>query len=207
VLLIPGSSSEVSDWAAPARAVSYRPSRLLARWVMTTSAIMAALMVVGAGTAWWVAVAPRSTRVDIINPDTWRAADWADVGVSSLNGLIQLLAGILAIVWLWRVRGNAEEASAVQHRRARVWVWLGWLVPVVHLWFPYQVVADVYRASDPDAPPQSPSITRPAPSWLLVWWLAFLLPEVLAFVVTWATDAPVHDQARIDAVVGTITRC
>ena len=36
---------------------------------------------------------------------------------------------------------------ALEHSRGPVWVWLGWWVPIVSFWFPYQVVRDIRDAS------------------------------------------------------------
>lgn|GEM_PF-1159936 len=85
--------------------------------------------------------------------------------VSLLSLPVQLAAGIVACVWLWRSRVFAEAcAPGRRHARSRVWVWLGWIVPVVSLWFPYQVVRDV-RAATVRAP-------GPGLGW---WWAGWLL--------------------------------
>ncbi|MGH3334102.1 MAG: DUF4328 domain-containing protein [Nocardioidaceae bacterium] len=66
-------------------------------------------------------------------------------------GMVWVLAGIAAYVvnclWLWRARQNAETISASPHKRSSGWVWGGWLVPVVSLWFPFQIVRDVRKAT------------------------------------------------------------
>ncbi|MBE7698887.1 DUF4328 domain-containing protein [Oerskovia sp. Sa1BUA8] len=68
--------------------------------------------------------------------------------LSSVALLVELAAGVVTVVWLWKSRTFAEAASpGWPHTRSRVWVWLGWFVPVVALWFPYQVVRDVRAAT------------------------------------------------------------
>jgi Domain of unknown function (DUF4328) len=64
--------------------------------------------------------------------------------------------------------------ALVRHRRAGVWTWLGWCVPVVSFWFPYQVLADILRASDPDQAPQESNTSRATPAWLWGWWLPWV---------------------------------
>ncbi|WP_026454899.1 DUF4328 domain-containing protein [Saccharomonospora iraqiensis] len=90
-------------------------------------------------------------------------------------GLLYLALGVVTVVtflvWLWRARANAERTSTTPHRRARGWVLGGWFVPVVNFWFPYQVVADVYRASSPDGSRGTP--------WLAWWWASWLVALVL----------------------------
>ncbi|MHA7134988.1 DUF4328 domain-containing protein [Oerskovia turbata] len=77
---------------------------------------------------------------------------------------LELAAGVVTIVWLWRSRAFAEAvAPQWPHARSRVWVWLGWIVPVVAYWFPYQVVRDIRAAVRGDR------------SSLALWWSAWLV--------------------------------
>lgn len=71
-----------------------------------------------------------------------------------------LAAYVVTCCWLVRARANSEAMTPHQPTRARGWIWAGWLVPVVALWFPFQVVRDVLRAG------------RPGAGALLGWWWA-----------------------------------
>ncbi len=90
---------------------------------------------------------------------------------------VQLAAAIVTCLWLWQSRVLAEAVSPAHgHARSRVWVWLGWIVPVVALWFPYQVVRDVRAA------------TVVAPRRGLGWrWAGWLLWSVATNVTTQLT--------------------
>ena len=46
-------------------------------------------------------------------------------------------------------------------------MWLGWWVPIVSLWFPYQVVRDIQEGSR--------SRSTRAPAGLGLWWTAWLV--------------------------------
>lgn len=77
-------------------------------------------------------------------------------------------AWIVTAVWLTRARANAEaQDPGSHHARSRVWAWLGWVVPVVSLWFPFQFVRDVRRAT------WSPQ--RRQGSLVGWWWAAWLV--------------------------------
>jgi Domain of unknown function (DUF4328) len=68
---------------------------------------------------------------------------------------------ILFVVWFRRARINAER-SAYWQRRAVVWAFWGWIVPIVSLWIPFQIMGDIWRAG------------RPAPQWRKTAWLPAL---------------------------------
>jgi hypothetical protein len=128
--------------------------------------------------------------------------DRADViaGVASVGYiLVGLAAGVVFIVWLWRVRSNAELFCAARHRRGRGWVIGGWFCPVVNLWFPKQIVDDVIAASDPRTPAQIPDLRGIRRNGLvLAWWLTWVAGLVTGSGggTDFASDLPdVGDQA------------
>jgi hypothetical protein len=44
------------------------------------------------------------------------------------------------LVWLFRIRANAEILVPHGHRRAKPWLIFDWFVPIVSFWFPKQIV-------------------------------------------------------------------
>ncbi len=75
---------------------------------------------------------------------------------------------ILFVVWFYRARINAERHGYPQ-RRARGWAFWGWIVPIVNLWFPFQIMGDIWRAG-------LPAELRGETAWLpALWWTCWLL--------------------------------
>ncbi|WP_435200235.1 DUF4328 domain-containing protein [Janibacter sp. GS2] len=84
---------------------------------------------------WWGSPAVSNGTLDLVDL------------LGSLTALTNLVALIATGVWLLRIRAVAEWAApGDRQRRSSAWAVLGWIVPVVNLWFPYQVVADASRA-------------------------------------------------------------
>ncbi|MEU9116472.1 DUF4328 domain-containing protein [Streptomyces sp. NPDC048483] len=86
--------------------------------------------------------------------------------------LVWLVAGVAFLAWLWRTRVNGELMSGADaHRRSRAWVVGAWVSPVINLWYPYQVVSDIWQASAP---------RRPASVALVnAWWASFLAANLV----------------------------
>lgn len=75
---------------------------------------------------------------------------------------------VLFVVWFWQARVNAEQHGWRQ-RRARAWAFWGWLVPIVFLWIPFQLMGDIWRAG-------LPAEQQGRTAWpLVLWWTCFLL--------------------------------
>lgn len=118
---------------------------VLAHYLVLGSAAATAILLGAAGLivtfqedqlmGWWGSPAVDNAALDLVQL------------LGSLTALTNLVALIATGVWLVRIRTVAQWAApGDRQRRSSSWAVLGWIVPVVNLWFPYQVVADASRA-------------------------------------------------------------
>ena len=128
------------------------------------------------------------------DPDKQAEADLISGSLGIVAALALLAAAVVFIVWLWRVRWNAEMFCRGEHRFTRGWVLGCWLCPVVNLWYPKQVVDDVVAASDPRTDPLTP-LRKNIPGTQLVW----------AWWLTWVAGL-VHREHRANEVFSTARR-
>ncbi|WP_167756834.1 DUF4328 domain-containing protein [Leifsonia flava] len=82
-----------------------------------------------------------------------------------LSSLSLLATGVLWMIWQYRV---AKQFIGLT-RRSPGWHVGSWILPVVNLWFPYQNIADLWRA-----------VGRTRPSWQIVWWLLWVLSNTVS---------------------------
>ena len=90
--------------------------------------------------------------------------------VSDVLELVALAGHILFLIWLYRAATLARRAG-LPARRSPLWAWLGFLVPIVGLWFPYQVARDTIPSGDPGR-----RIVR-------LWWTCWLVQGVGIIVI------------------------
>lgn len=117
---------------------------------------------------------------------------------SALDLLGLVVAGIVFVNWTYSARVNAELfGGAHSQRLGRGWAVGGWVCPVVNLWFPYRIVADIYRAS---------ARRRVRSTLVAFWWAALLAGTVVMGVVTriLGNDGTAADKLRSDAQVTTV---
>lgn len=134
----------------------FLPLRLLGH---LAAAVLASLIVLAAARL----VAPGFTRGDL---PIQAAAEIGPVMVLSRIALVATI--ILFLIWFRRARINAERATWRQ-RRARAWVFWGWVIPFGSLWIPFQLMGDIWRAG-------LPPVKRTRTAWLPVsWWISWLL--------------------------------
>lgn len=122
--------------------------------------------------AWWWSTSPRNGALDLMDL------------LAGLTAVTNLVAFVATGLWLLGIRAVAEWASpGTHHRRSSYWSFLGWVVPVVNLWFPCQVVADASRGVG--------SSVRT----LWPWWVAWLALNV--YSVFGGLDGPIETEADL----------
>ena len=132
--------------------------------------------------------------------DTRIARQLAGDGASSGDlylwvGLVQaawfLVTAGLWLGWFRRAYLNLPALGA-RRLRYRPWWTLGaWLLPLFSLFRPKQVLNDIWRASDPDPPPDQGDTWRGRPVAELLgwWWLAFLASVLVRSITTEAVHS------------------
>lgn len=86
--------------------------------------------------------------------------------------LLGLVTGLLSILWLRRLALNLSPLGVRRLRFGPGWVVGGWLVPVLNAIRPKQVVDDIWRATEVEAPDPLGDAWRTAavPGWIHLWW-------------------------------------
>ncbi|WP_328527777.1 DUF4328 domain-containing protein [Nocardioides sp. NBC_00368] len=120
----------------------------------------------------------RLVTVGILSVPAPAAWAWDVLTMISLAAIVTMIAlYLVGSLWLLRSYDFAKLVDpAFPMRRSRSWTWLGWWIPIVSLWFPFQIVDDVRRAT-------AKGEARPSPT---LWWAAWL-------IATWAPQIPMRD--------------
>ncbi|MFI9808157.1 DUF4328 domain-containing protein [Streptomyces sp. NPDC052301] len=99
--------------------------------------------------------------------------------VTDIGGLAALVCAVFFMSWLWRVRDNAIALSRRPPKYAGVWVYFGWIVPLVNLWFPRGILVDAFRNTAPG---------RKLPVSVNVWWGLWLVGMVSGVGLVYRDD-------------------
>ncbi|MEU4390978.1 DUF4328 domain-containing protein [Kribbella sp. NPDC023855] len=147
---------------------------------LAASVLIGVVTVLSWATAWSDWNSYQTLRLYPGDEDRRDQADLISGSLGIVAALALLGAAAVFIVWLWRVRWNAEMFCRGEHRLSRGWVLGSWICPVVNLWYPKWVVDDIVAASDPRTPPQTENL-RGIPGTRLVWawWLTWVVGLVL----------------------------
>jgi hypothetical protein len=97
------------------------------------------------------------------------------------QGFMLFVCAVVFVIWLWRVRRNAEVFAPDGHRKARAWVIAGWVVPIASLWYPRRVVVDIWDASSTREKPEGHGLIN-------AWWTLWLISNTVGQVLYAAFD-------------------
>jgi hypothetical protein len=172
--------------------VAYQPLRRPARrarlvlWVAILIAVASALA--NLGDTWLIGLLEGQA------PEPGPASGLA-LGVGVVQALWFLVSAALFLAWFRRAYTNLAPLGARRLRYGRWWTVGAWVLPVFSLFRPKQLLNDIWRASDPDLPPDIGDRWRHRPvAPLLGWWWMTFLASILVRSIT--TEA-VHAAAQV----------
>jgi len=153
--------------------------------------VLGLLFMVSAGIS-WVAVGYdiSEIRLDIAqagqlggDPAMRLAYDTAGSIVWTAQLIALAITATAFLTWLHRVRVNVRALGARRLAYRREWTILGFLVPVLNLFRPYQVIREIWQASDPSTGDPMAWKVVAAPRRIALWWglfVAYFALEALA---------------------------
>jgi hypothetical protein len=162
----------------------YIPTRKSVRW-------LAALFVVSAAVS-WVAVGYdfAELRLSTSGHKVVPEVRLAHTATGSFIGGAQLVCltvtGFAFLGWLHRVRVNVRALGMRRLRYSREWTFLGFLIPALNALRPYQVIREIWKASDPSTGDPLGWRSVPTPPLLALWWglfVAYFALEGLALLL------------------------
>ena len=108
--------------------------------------------------------------------------------VGTLQGLAPLIAWIFFLIWFYRAHGNLRALGVRRGRYSSRWSILLFFVPLLNLYYTYDLVKELWKQSSPDlglsddflkqhaaTPEQYPSKTA-----LVGWWWGFTIASIVA---------------------------
>lgn len=161
-----------------ARPGTFRDLEALRRWpvaLMILAVIVDALAVLS-GLA-ERSLLERALRGEVVTIAEAEANDTRQGAIALAQTIIFLATVVVFLRWFHAAYANLPALGSGVLRYGTGWAIGGWFVPVLNLWRPKQIANDVWRASDPGAPPlQGRSWWGgPIPAFLTGWWAFWIL--------------------------------
>ena len=102
-----------------------------------------------------------------------------------IQGTLFVATAVAFLGWLFQARVNLRAFGVRRPNYSRGWVVWGFLVPLVNLFRPYQVIREIWQASDPKSHDAFNWRSLPVSKLLPAWWALFVgwgLLELMALL-------------------------
>lgn len=137
---------------------------LLSRRTITSSSLLL-------GTAWLAALASISGAQSYRNQldagiETAKIFTTYD-SLASIVPITMIVAWIFTTRWLNELYKVAKDTNPVAMRLKRPWIFWGWIVPVVSLWFPKLLIEDLLKFRNSEQ--SNELVGRETLTWWLTW--------------------------------------
>lgn len=119
----------------------------------------------------------------IIAGQTIPEAEYQVFGIFYL--LVFLTTAVLFLMWIYYTHRNLPALGARKLKYSPGWAVAYFFIPILNLFRPYQVVKEIWKASDPNVNVADGSSWQNASTSLVIgwWWAIWLISEF-----TWGTD-------------------
>lgn len=115
-----------------------------------------------------------ATQGTTVPRDLRSAQEQSELWLVAAQTVLFLLTGATFMFWLYQARANLRALGVRRPTYDRSWCITGFLVPVLNLFRPYQVIQEIWRASDPRNLDPFEWREQPVPALLTIWWATFL---------------------------------
>lgn len=109
--------------------------------------------------------------------------------LSSIQIIVFIITAIAVLLWIYRAYRNLPELGAKGLVYSPGWAVGGFFFPIVNLVRPFQVVREIWKASDPtdaDGLSWKTSLTSPL---IALWWIFYIGSNIVSRVATSGIDA------------------
>jgi hypothetical protein len=114
--------------------------------------------------------------------DEFAPAHMAGIAIGFLAGIVMLVAMIFWLIWVYRTYRNLPALGAHGLLATPGWAVGYYFIPIVHLFRPFQVMREAWRASDPHYPGGTAWRERPVAPTVNAWWALYVASILLAIV-------------------------
>jgi Domain of unknown function (DUF4328) len=116
-------------------------------------------------------------ETELVDLEEIEASDRRQIIVAVAQLAVFTVAAAFFIAWLHRAYSNLHALGAQYPRYSLGTTIWSWFVPILNLWRPKQVINDVWRATDPEAPPDQADTwqQKEPPVLYALWWFFWVV--------------------------------
>ncbi len=134
------------------------------------------------GFAWRYILISKKLKADNIDDDILSFSDWLIQLFSVLHIILFIVSGIFFIRWLLGIYNNLD-AKSIKPRHSKAMVIWSWIIPVINLYYPYQILKDFDSKLSRLIKLKKQDYIAPVSSIIGLWWTLWILDNFFNRIV------------------------
>lgn len=155
-----------------------------ARWVLILLAVVILLDLVAIGSDYaQINLLSRAMEGETITIAEAEANDSRQAGIAGLQMMTLLVTAVLFLMWIHRSHRNLPALGAHDLKYSPGWAVGYFFIPILNLFRPYQVVEEIWKASDPNVDISDGSSWQNASTSPVIglWWVLWLISGFVGY--------------------------
>jgi len=134
------------------------------------------------GYVWRYILISKKLKAENIDDDILSFSDWLIHLFSVLHIVLFIVSGIFFIRWLLGIYNNLN-AKSIRPRHSKAMVIWSWIIPIINLFYPYQIVKDFDLKLSRLIKLKKQDYIMPASSIIGLWWTLWILDNFFNRIV------------------------
>ncbi len=134
---------------------------------------------------------------------TLKVSDDLIQSLSILHIVLFIISGIFFIIWLGGVYNNLD-AKGIKLRRSKAMTIFGWFIPIINLFYPYQILTDFDSKITRLVNRKNPAHLEQPSNFIGTWWTLWIITEFLGRI-TDKLPTDTVEQFKTEAIVEIIS--
>lgn len=119
-------------------------------------------------------------------------------GFSQLTILTMIGVGFGLVKWLKSSYHFAKDSLGATGFKNEGWTWAGWIIPILNVFKPYQIISEIYKAGAPTYTTSDGWKKESGSSLLLTWWIFWVITHlIVAIIGKEYLRSPMHDDVTL----------
>lgn len=130
---------------------------------------------------WQLSIIKELQTTGMLDENKIALSDAIHGGIGLLQTLVYVATAICFLLWFRRAYANLHRIGIDHLKHKESWAIWSWIVPIVSLWFPPQIMSEIWTETAEKAQKLTESFQLPQAGFMIaVWWVLFLIDNVLA---------------------------
>ncbi len=165
--------------------IEIKENRIRRNFVFIVFGAWAALTLAGVASGFWqLSLLEEIQATGMIDETEPTFSDAVHGGIGILQTLIYIATAVCFLMWFRRAYANLHRIGIDYLKHKEGWSIWSWIVPIVSLWYPPQIMTEIWTETGEQAKKLKGSFEMPDTKFMIgIWWALFIIDNILGRIL------------------------